>query len=354
LTVDTVLVVAVNVVKAVVLIAMLLTGFAYATLFERRVIARMQSRIGPNRTGPKGLLQPIADGVKLLFKENVTPRDADVLVYFLAPLTSLVVAVLAFAMIPIGKPVTLTLGGTEYTVPLQIADSSVALLYLLGVSSLAVYGIVLAGWASNNKYSLIGGLRSSAQMISYELAMGISLVGIVMLAGTLSISGIVDSQNVWWFVVLQPLGFLIFAITALAETNRAPFDMPEAEQELVAGYHTEYTGLRFAMFYMAEYINIITVSAIAISLFWGGYRLPCLEGTALAFVCDAPWYVDVSVFLAKMIVALFLFVWIRATIPRLRFDQLMSLGWKVLLPLALLNVALTAVAVYLLQDGVIG
>lgn len=351
---DTWLVVALNVVKAIVLIVLLLTGFAYATLFERRVIARMQSRIGPDRTGPKGLMQPIADGLKLLFKENITPRDADVFVYLLAPLVSLVVAILAFAVIPIGKPATFTWNGTEHVVPLQMADSGVSLLFLLGISSLAVYGIVLAGWASNNKYSLIGGLRSAAQMISYELAMGISLLGVVMLAGTLSISGIVESQALWWFVVLQPLGFLIYATTALAETNRAPFDLPEAEQELIAGYHTEYTGLRFALFYMAEYINIITVSAVAISLFWGGYRLPCLPGTALEFLCSTPWYVDALIFLAKLFVAIFVFVWIRATLPRLRYDQLMHLGWKVLLPLAILNVAITAVLVYLLQDGVVG
>ena len=354
MTGDLALVMAVNLVKAVIVIGVLLTGFAYATLFERRVIARMQSRVGPNRAGPQGLLQPIADGIKLLFKENITPSDADKPVYFLAPMISLVVAILAFAVIPLGKPVTVTVGGVQHVVPLQMVNSNVALLFLLGVSSLAVYGIVLAGWASNNKYSLIGGLRSSAQMISYELAMGISLIGVVMLAGALSVSAIVDAQASWWFVVLQPLGFLLYATTALAETNRAPFDLPEAEQELIAGYHTEYTGLRFALFYMAEYINIITVSAVAISLFWGGYRLPCLSGTALDFLCSPPWFVDVLVFTAKMLVALFVFVWIRATIPRLRYDQLMHLGWKVLLPLALLNVALTAVAVYLVEAGVIG
>ncbi|MFN2250437.1 MAG: NADH-quinone oxidoreductase subunit NuoH [Anaerolineae bacterium] len=354
MTGDLALVMAVNLVKAVIVIGVLLTGFAYATLFERRVIARMQSRVGPNRAGPQGLLQPIADGIKLLFKENITPSDADKPVYFLAPMISLVVAILAFAVIPLGKPVTITVGGVQHVVPLQMVNSNVALLFLLGVSSLAVYGIVLAGWASNNKYSLIGGLRSSAQMISYELAMGISLIGVVMLAGSLSVSAIVDAQASWWFVVLQPLGFLLYATTALAETNRAPFDLPEAEQELIAGYHTEYTGLRFALFYMAEYINIITVSAVAISLFWGGYRLPCLSGTALDFLCSPPWFVDVLVFTAKMLVALFVFVWIRATIPRLRYDQLMHLGWKVLLPLALLNVALTAVAVYLVEAGVIG
>jgi NADH-quinone oxidoreductase subunit H len=247
-----------------------------------------------------------------------------------------------------------SLGGRTYEIALQVADFNVALLYVLGVSSLAVYGIVLAGWSSNNKYSLIGGLRSSAQMISYELAMGISLVGVVMVAGTLSITEIVNQQSVRPFVLLQPLGFLIYAITAVAETNRAPFDMPEAEQELIAGYHTEYTGMRFALFFMAEYVNIITVSALAVSLYWGGYHLPCLEGTPLDFLCALPWYGDVLVFVAKLVVVLFGFVWLRATLPRLRYDQLMDLGWKVLLPLSIANVALTAIGLALVENGLLG
>ena len=341
----------VNVVKSGVLVFALLTGFAYATYFERKVIAKMQARVGPNRAGPFGLLQPLADGLKLVFKENITPSGADLGVYFLAPLASLVVAIVAFAVIPIGDPITFTWGGAERTIPLAILDSNIALLYLLGVTSLAVYGIVLAGWSSDNKYSLIGGLRSSAQMVSYELAMGISLVGVVMVAGTLSIATIVDQQRVLPYVLLQPLGFLVYAVTAIAETNRAPFDLPEAEQELIAGYHTEYTGMRFALFFMAEYINMITVSAVAVSLFWGGYHLPCLAGTPVAFLCDLPWYLDVVVFMAKVAVALFVFVWLRATLPRLRYDQLMGLGWKVLLPLAVANVALTAVGLYLVASG---
>jgi NADH-quinone oxidoreductase subunit H len=354
--VDPVLLV-VNVVKALVLIFALLTGFAYTTYFERRVIARMQARLGPNRAGPAGLLIPLADGIKLVFKENITPLNVDRFVYFLAPVLSMVVAILAFAMIPVGAPITLNVDGTEYVIPLAIANSNVALLYVLGISSLAVYGIVLAGWSSNNKYSLIGGLRSSAQMVSYELAMGVALVGVVMVAGTLSIAEIVDQQRALWFVVLQPLGFLLYAITAVAETNRAPFDMPEAEQELIAGYHTEYTGMRFALFYMAEYINMITVSAIAVSLFLGGYRLPCLGG-ALGVLCqpetlgNAALLVTVPVFLAKVILCLFVFVWIRATLPRLRYDRLMDFGWKVLLPLSLANVALTALFLALYQNYV--
>jgi len=335
----------INLVKAVALMGALLTGFAYATLFERRVIARMQARLGPNRAGPSGLLLPLADGIKLVFKENVVPDGADRRVFFLAPALSVVVAIVTFAVIPVAEPLTFAWRGVSHTVPMQMAEINVAVLYVLGMSSLAVYGIALAGWASNNKYALLGGMRSAAQMISYELAMGLSLVGVVMLAGTLSLKEIVDQQQLWPFVVLQPLGFLIFAVTAVAETHRAPFDLPEAEQELVAGYHTEYTGMRFALFFMAEYIAMITVSAIAVSVFWGGYRLPCAPGTPLAFLCDPPWIVGPVVFTLKVMAGLFVFVWLRATLPRLRYDRLMDLGWKVLLPLALLNVAVTAVLV---------
>jgi NADH-quinone oxidoreductase subunit H len=331
------------VLKSLLLVVVLLTGFAYTTLLERKVIARMQSRIGPNRAGPLGLLQPLADGLKLMFKENITPFGVDTFVYFLAPVVSLVVAILAFAVIPIADPISVELGGQVREIRFQIADFNVALLYVLGISSLAVYGLVLAGWASNNKYSLIGGLRSSAQMVSYELAMGLSLIGVVLLTQTLSITEIVDTQSAWGLplVVLQPVAFGIYVITALAETNRAPFDFPEAEQELVAGYHTEYTGMRFALFFMAEYINMITVSAVAASVFFGGYHLPFVE----RFVGDLPWFIDMLVFTAKVIIGLFTFIWLRATIPRLRYDQLMSFGWKVLLPLSIANVVITAAAV---------
>jgi NADH-quinone oxidoreductase subunit H len=340
-------VVAVNVIKAVVLIVGLLIGFAYGTYLERKVIAKMQARIGPNQAGPFGLLIPVADGIKLIFKENITPAAVEKSVYFLAPLISMVVAILAFAMIPVGDPIPAGTFGNAAPIPLQIADSNVALLYVLGISSLAVYGIVLAGWSSNNKYSLMGGLRSSAQMVSYELAMGLSLIGVVMLAGTLSLTEIVNQQRTTWFLLLQPLAFFLYGITALAETNRAPFDMPEAEQELVAGYHTEYTGMRFALFFMAEYINVVTVSAMAITLFLGGYHLPCVFGLCPP---DLPWFLDMGVFVVKVIMGMFVFVWIRATIPRLRYDQLMGFGWKVLLPLAIVNLALTAVAIAVYQS----
>ena len=329
--------------KALLLVAVLLTGFAYTTLLERKVIARMQARVGPNRAGPLGLLQPAADGLKLMFKENITPKGVDPFVYFLAPVVSLVVALMAFAVIPIADPVSVEIGGRVREIRFQIADFNVALLYVLGITALAVYGLVLAGWASNNKYSLIGGLRSSAQMVSYELAMGLSLIGVVLLTQTLSIREIVDTQLAWGLplVLLQPVAFGIYVLTALAETNRAPFDFPEAEQELVAGYHTEYTGMRFALFFMAEYINMITVSAVAVSVFLGGYHLPFIQ----RFIGDLPWFVDILIFTAKIIFCLFCFIWLRATIPRLRYDQLMGLGWKVLLPLAIANVAVTALAV---------
>ncbi|MEO8083775.1 MAG: NADH-quinone oxidoreductase subunit NuoH [Ardenticatenales bacterium] len=333
-------------VKCVVIVAFLLTGFAYTTFLERKVIARMQMRLGPNRAGPAGLLQPLADGIKLIFKENITPAGVDRPVYFLAPIISMVVAIMAFAVMPIADPVQMMLGGQMREIRFQLADFNIALLYVLGVTSLAVYGLVLAGWASNNKFALIGGLRSAAQMVSYELAMGVSLVSVVLVVGSLSMSDIVGWQAAKGLplVLLQPVAFVVYAITAIAETNRAPFDFPEAEQELVAGYHTEYTGMRFALFFMAEYINMITVSGLAATLFLGGYHLPILE----RFIGDLPWYVDIVVFLTKVFITLFVFIWIRATIPRLRYDRLMAFGWKVLLPVALANLAATAIAVAVL------
>ncbi|MCC7020771.1 MAG: NADH-quinone oxidoreductase subunit NuoH [Ardenticatenales bacterium] len=329
--------------KCLVIVAVLLTGFAYTTFLERKVIARMQQRLGPNRAGPFGLLQPAADGVKLIFKENITPVGVDRFVYFLAPIVSMVVAIMAFAVMPVADPITVTIGGQVREIRFQLADFNVALLYVLGITSLAVYGLVLAGWASNNKFALIGGLRSAAQMVSYELAMGVALVSVVLVVGSLSMNDIVDWQVAKGLplIVLQPVAFGIYAITAIAETNRAPFDFPEAEQELVAGYHTEYTGMRFALFFMAEYINMITVSGLAATLFLGGHHLPFVE----RFTGNLPWFVDIGVFLAKVILALFLFIWIRATIPRLRYDRLMAFGWKVLLPISLANLALTAVVI---------
>ncbi len=319
------------VVKSVIIILALLTGFAYSTLLERKLVGRLQVRVGPNRAGPFGLLQPLADGIKLAFKEDFIPRGADRLMFMLAPLMSVTAALIAFAVIPIGPQINLF----GLPVNLVLADVNVGILYLLAVSSMGVYGIVLAGWSSNNKYSLLGGVRASAQMISYELALGLSLVGVIMIAGSLKLTDIVDYQAAHtWFVVLQPLGFIIFTISSYAETNRAPFDLPEAETELTAGYHTEYTGLKFAMFYMAEYIGMITISSVATTIFLGGYHGP---------IADGPWW-----FLLKVFLLMCGYIWTRATLPRLRYDRLMKFGWQVLLPLALLNIVLTAAAIVVL------
>ncbi len=318
------------VVKSFIIVLALLTGFAYMTWLERKVAAHIQSRIGPNRAGPFGLLQPVADGLKLFFKEDIVPAQADKVIYTLAPVMSVVPALIAFAVIPVGPSVTLF----GRTIALRLTDVNVGILYLLAVSSLGVYGIVLGGWASNSKYALLGGLRSSAQMVSYELALGLSLVGVILLTGSFSLVDIVEAQSRVPFIVLQPLGFLLYAVCAVAEVNRAPFDLPEAEQELVAGYHTEYTGLRFALFFMAEYVNLITVSAIATTVFLGGWHGPFLDE-----VLGPLW------FFLKVFILCFTFVWIRATWPRMRYDRLMNLGWKVLLPLALLNVILTATGI---------
>jgi NADH-quinone oxidoreductase subunit H len=320
----------IDVVRAAVVIFALLTGMAYMTLFERRVISKLQVRVGPNRVGPGGLLQPLADALKLFFKEDIAPAPADRPLYLLAPGIALFAALAAFAVVPIGP--TVQIGGAS--IPLQVADLNVSLVYLIGVSSLGVYGLVLGGWASGSKYSLLGGLRAAAQVVSYELIIGLALIGVVLVGGSLSLGELVAGQTrVGPYVLLQPLGFLLYLVAAVAETNRAPFDLPEADTELVAGYHTEYSGMRFAMFYIAEYVNMITVSALAATLYFGGWAFPILPG---------PWWLVI-----KMLLFLFLFVWLRATLPRLRYDQLMRLSWGVLLPLGLLNLAVTAILVTL-------
>ncbi len=320
-------------IKIVIIFGVLLTGFAYLTLFERRVLAGLQSRVGPNRVGPGGFLQPAADGIKLLFKEDIIPSHADKLLYVIAPIAVTIPALVGAAVVPFGP--TFELFGR--TIRPYLADINIGVLFFLGLASISVYGAVLAGWSSNNKYSLIGGLRASSQMISYELAMGLAVLGVVMLSGSLSLIDIVNAQaGGRLFALLQPLGFLIFCITMVAEARRAPFDLPEAEQELVAGFHTEYSGMKFAMFYLAEYISMIVMSAIASSLYLGGWRGPFAE--------EFPILGFIYLFL-KILIFLFVFVWIRATFPRLRYDRLMDVGWKILLPLALLNLAITAVAV---------
>jgi NADH-quinone oxidoreductase subunit H len=326
-------------VKVGVVFGALLLTVAYMTWIERKVIADIQVRLGPMRVGPHGLLQPIADGIKLMFKEDLIPSQVDRTLFLMAPALSIIPAFIAFAVIPFGDSTTL-FGLLSKPVPLYITDINVAVLYVFGITSLGVYGIVLAGWSSNNKYSLLGGLRSSAQMISYELSMSLSVVGLLLLVGSLSLVDIVRAQVglSWWFGVLpvpnwflfsQPLGFVIYFTCALAETNRAPFDLPEAETELVAGFHSEYSSMKFAMFFMAEYANMITASAVATTLFLGGWLGP---------IGPSPVW-----FIGKVFLLLFLFIWFRATLPRFRYDQLMTFGWKRLLPLALLNTIVTAI-----------
>ena len=320
------------IIKSVIILLTMTGGFAYTTLFERKVLARMQVRIGPNRAGPLGLLQPIADAVKLIFKEELIPANADRLIFILAPIITVIPALIVTAVVPWGTQITLF----GRTILLHLADINVAVLYILSVTSISVYGITLAGWSSNNKYATMGGLRSTAQMISYELALGLSFVGPIMIAGSLSLLDIVKGQNSVWFIFYQPLGALIFTIATIAEVNRAPFDMPEAEQELTAGYHTEYSGMKFALFFMAEYIKMIAVSMIGATLFLGGYLGPFGLGDKI------PWMGPIWLFL-KVVVLLFIMIWLRATTPRIRYDRLMAFGWKIMFPLALLNVIGTAV-----------
>jgi len=323
------------IVKAVVILLFCVTGFAYVTFYERRALARIQVRIGPNRAGPSGWFQPVADGIKLIFKEEVIPGEAYKIVFVLAPMITVFPALVILAVIPWGTSITVF--GRE--IPLALTDINVGVLYLVAIASISVYGIVLAGWSSNNKYAMMGGLRSSAQMISYELAMGLALIGPVLIAGTMSLMGIVEAQNPVWFIIYQPIGALIFFIAGVAEVNRAPFDMPEAEQELTAGYHAEYSGMKFALFFMAEYVKMIAISAIGATLFLGGFRGPFIDQVPIL----GPFYL-----FFKILVVLFLLIWLRATLPRLRYDRLMAFGWKFLLPVALANVFLTAVILVLI------
>lgn len=314
-------------VGAVIVMLVAVTAAAYMTLIERRLLARFQVRLGPNRVGLFGFLQPLADAVKLVFKGEFTPMGADRVVYRLAPIISLVLAVSGFALIPIGT--YFVVGGHQ--VPLVLANVSVGLLILLAFSSLGVYGIVLGGWGSGSKYSLLGSLRSTAQIISYELPLGLALASVMLLAGTTRLTGIVAGQSPIPYIVVLPVAFVIYLISAVAEVNRAPFDLPEAETELVAGYLTEYAGFRWSLYFLAEYVNMLTVSAIATICFLGGWKGPFLSGPL--------W------FAIKMALFVFLFIWLRATLPRIRYDRLMRLGWDVLLPLAIVNLMVTALIV---------
>lgn len=330
-------------IRALATAILLLSAFGMMTLIERRVIAKFQWRIGPNRAGGSilgGLLQPAADGLKLLFKEQLIPAGARKFIFLVAPCISLVVALTSFSVIPVQLskdaqeiPVGSLAAPAEHW--FQIADVNVGVLFLLAITSLSVYGIVLGGWASANKYSLIGGIRSSAQMISYELALGTALLSPLMMVGSLSFSQIVVAQKGYWLIFAQPMAFMLFCVAAVAETNRAPFDLPEAEQELGAGFHTEYSGMRFALFFMAEYVAMITVSAVATTVFLGGPYLPFTD------------FQNGAIFVFKVAVFMFIFIWLRATHPRFRYDQLMRIGWQTLLPLGLLNLAITAVGVVL-------
>jgi NADH-quinone oxidoreductase subunit H len=350
-----------SVIKSALILFALLTSVAYTVWLERKVVGHMQNRWGPTRVGPFGLLQPAADGIKFLFKEDLTPPHVYKPLFIAAPLIAVIFALTSIAVIPFGNsfvfgPVTLphflpfhwgdvVVG--PYAIPFQVTDVNIGLLLILGVTSVGVYGVALAGWSSNNKYSLLGGLRASAQMVSYEISLGLSLVGVLIMAGSFSLREIVDSQggHFWGFIPRwnifhgQIIGFFCYLIAAYAETNRIPFDLPEAETELVAGYHTEYSAMKFAMFFMAEYANMITVACLATLLFLGGWHGPLFGPAILQAILPVFW------FAAKVFVFLFVYIWVRGTLPRFRYDQLMSFGWKFLLPLAIANLIATAIAV---------
>jgi NADH-quinone oxidoreductase subunit H len=318
---------AIIVAKVAVIYIALLTAIAYSTYFERKVVARIQHRIGPNVTGPFGLLQPVADAVKMLFKEEIRPAMANRFFYTIAPILSFLTASMSIAVVPIGD--WISIGG--HRIQLLISDLNIGILYILAVTSLGIYGIVLAGWSSNSKYSLLGGLRASAQMISYEVSLGLGLIGVLIISQTFSLADIVRQQSgsiFNWYIFKQPVAFFVYFISAMAETNRNPFDMPEAESELVAGYHTEYAGMSFGIFFLAEYANMITVSAIASSMFLGGW--------------NGPFFPPVIWFLIKVVMFMFIYVWVRGTLPRFRYDQLMRFGWLVLFPIGIANVMITA------------
>jgi len=335
-----------SVIKVVVVFTAVLVGVAFLTWVERRVCAWIQDRLGPNRVGPEGLLQPAADGLKNLFKEETLPASSDKLLFLLAPAMSFVPALLTIAVIPFATPLPTARGD----VPMVVADLPVGFLYILAFASLGVYGVVFAGWSSNNKYALLGGLRSSAQMISYEIAMGMSTVAVLLLAGNVALSDVIArQQQSTWFIFPLALAYFIFIVAAFAETNRVPFDLPEAEGELVAGYHTEYSAMKFSMFYIAEYSNMVTASALMATLFFGGYDIPLTSWDN-----GPPWTIaktlaTLAMFSLKVGFFLFLYIWVRWTLPRFRYDQLMALGWKVMLPLALGYITVMASAIWLLH-----
>jgi NADH-quinone oxidoreductase subunit H len=343
------------IVKIGLVILIMLTVVAYLVLAERKVSAFIQNRIGPNRVGPFGMFQPVADIVKLFVKEDIVPTAANKFVHSLAPMISLIVALSTFAVVPFGDTITFTIGGIDYTYKLLIADVNVGILYILALTSLGVYGITLSGWSSNNKYSLLGGLRASAQMVSYELSLGLSIIGVLMIANSLRLDEIVQAQGGYvlgvlpnWNIFLQPVGFVIFVAASFAETNRLPFDLPEAEPELVAGYHTEYTGMKFGMFFLAEYANMITSAAIITTLYLGGWQAPFVEHLGLSPLAVS--LVQIGAFCVKVGLVLLFYIVVRWTIPRFRYDQLMNLGWKVFIPVSLLNIVVTGLVILLFQQ----
>jgi len=338
-----------SIIKIIVVFTALMVGIAFLTWLERRVCAWMQDRLGPNRVGPQGLLQPAADGLKNLVKEETLPAEADKVLFMLAPAISFVPALLTFAVIPFAAPLPTPWGDVD----MVVANLPVGFLYILAFGSLGVYGIVLAGWSSNNKYALLGGLRASAQMISYEIALGMSTVAVLLLAGNVTLTEVVAKQShslATWNIFPLSLAFFIFIVAAFAETNRLPFDLPEAESELIAGYHAEYSAMKFSMFYIAEYSNMVTASALMATLFFGGYDIPFTQWDNVP-----PWTVvktlaTLGAFLVKTGFFLFFFIWVRWTLPRFRYDQLMALGWKVMLPFALLYVSVIATVVWVLHE----
>jgi NADH-quinone oxidoreductase subunit H len=335
----------VSVIKIVLVVFVLLTAVAYSVLMERKVVGRMQNRWGPSRVGPFGIWQPLADGLKFIFKEDLTPPYVYKPLYLLAPIISVTMALTSIAVIPFGP--WISAGGVR--TELGIADVNIGLLIVLGVTSIGVYGIALAGWSSNSKYSMLGSLRASAQMVSYEIALGLSLIGVLILAGSFSLRDIVDAQSGTWFGFIpkwfifkgQIVAFFIYIMAAYAETNRIPFDLPEAETELVAGYHTEYSSMKFAMFFMAEYANMITVACLASVLFLGGWSGPVFGPPILQSLLPILW------FILRVVVFIFIYIWVRGTLPRFRYDQLMAFGWKFLLPLAIANIVVTSLIVAL-------
>ena len=333
-------------IKVFVVFNLIMVGVALLTLLERRVCAWMQDRLGPNRVGPQGLFQPAADGLKNFLKEETSPAMADKALFTLAPIVSFVPALLTFGVIPFAAPLPTKWG----LVPMVVADLPVGFLYILAISSLGVYGIVLAGWASNNKYALLGGLRASAQMISYEIALGMSTVAVILLAGNVTLSQVIaQQQHGLPFVIPLTIAFVIFFISAFAETNRLPFDLPEAEGELIAGYHTEYSAMKFSMFYIAEYSNMVTASALMATLFFGGWDIPFTSWDSTGEPSVLKTVLTLLSFSAKTFFFLFTYIWVRWTLPRFRYDQLMALGWKVLLPLSLIYITLLAVAIWFIR-----